>query len=198
MFQSLWSLGDLHLHLRKERSDVEVVSHYLQAMDNLSQGQSALITADVSGFGQPEYFVQMGLIQAVEACWDDRKSIIKRAQASRSMGREEGWGSPLRLPEFVFPSISPHFTLDAESLVSFQTPWPSAPVCFPGSFPDCFHLYPRVQRPASALPCGTWSCAASALCRWSKEFTIHFLTELDWLRLYRPLFSVSQDQAFHF
>lgn len=66
------------------------MSRYLQAVDNLSQGQRVLITADVSGFGQPEYFVQMGLIQAVEACWDDKKSIIKRAQASRSMGRERG------------------------------------------------------------------------------------------------------------
>lgn len=67
----------------------------------------------------------------------------------------------------------------------------SALVCFPGSVPDCSHLHPRVRRPASALPGGTWSSAASALCRWSEEFTADFLTELDWLRLYRPLFSVS-------
>lgn len=126
MLQSLESFGDLHLHLRKERSYMEVVSHYLQAMDNLSQRQSALVTADVSGFGQPEYFVQMGLIQAVAACWNDKKSIIKRARASRSMGREQGWGSLFRLPEFVLTWVISHFILDVSSLFSFQTPSPSA------------------------------------------------------------------------
>lgn len=108
------------------------MSHYLQTMYNLSQRQSAFITADVSGFGQPEYFVQMRLIQAIEACWNDKKSIMKQAQASRTLGQEEGWGSLLCLFVLVvilflsyqsFPILFWKSNLSSHFRYLYRLPW---------------------------------------------------------------------------
>lgn len=118
-------------------------------MYDLSKRQSTFVTANVSGFGQPEYFVQMRLIQAIEACWNDKKSIIKQAQASRTLGQEEGWGSLLCLLVFVFiflscrsfpilfckSNLSSHFRY-----LYLLARCPSLPVWLP----DCFHLYPSL------------------------------------------------------
>lgn len=176
------------------------MSHYLQAMDDLSQGQSALITADVSGFGQPEYFVQMGLIQAVEACWDDRKSVIKRAQASRSMGgreRERGGLGDRR-------SVSLSLCSPRSVHILLEVPNPSSHFRHRDLPPWRASLAPSLIVSTRALvfqqPClclALWHLVLRCLC------SVPLITRVysrfpNRLRLYRPLFSVSQDQAFHF
>lgn len=56
-------------------------------MYNLSERQGALTPSDVSGFGQPEYFVQMGFIQAIKTCSDGEKSVSKQAQTNITLGK---------------------------------------------------------------------------------------------------------------
>lgn len=64
------------------------ISQYLKTAYNLSERQSGLITSDVSGFWQPEYFVQVGFIQAIETCRKDKKNITKQAQTGRNHRKE--------------------------------------------------------------------------------------------------------------
>lgn len=58
-------------------------------MYNLSERQGALTPSDVSVFGQPEYFVQMGFIQAIETCKNGKKSVSKQAQTGITLGKTE-------------------------------------------------------------------------------------------------------------
>lgn len=58
-------------------------------MYNLSERQGTLTPSDVSGFGQPEYFVQMGFVQAIKTYRNGEKNGSKQAQTSITLGKTE-------------------------------------------------------------------------------------------------------------